>query len=362
MFRQVFKDVRVDRELVYFENRLVIPTDLRQAVLNSIHSGHAGRDAMLGSVDEVGWPQINRQIVACAKTCKNCQKAGKNIKTLKTQKQFGKIRKPKQVNEEIAIDFMGPFAGAPENKTYILVAIDHFSAYPTLKFVKSTEMKGVEKFLRKYICDNGIPEILRTDQASVFMGNEFKALREEFGIRHITCPVYDHRGNGKVEGLIMTINERLRANPELIVERQNKLFYQLVSALRVNKGKDGKSSFERHTGKRPNTITSIIVKLYEELNNLDFDKSVQLDKLEEFPRDDDSTIFVEERQRKGKLAGLFKRRKGKITGETRHTVTFAPENKQTETVLSKREVAIGKTPKKRVTGNKPPQNGQNTMP
>ena len=176
------------------------------------------------------------------------------------------------------------------------------------------------------------------------MGNEFKALREEFRIRHITCPVYDHRGNGKVEKLIRTINERLRANPELLVERQNKLIYQLVSALRVNKGKDGKSPFERHTEKRPNTKTSIIVKLYKELNNLDFDKSVQLDKLEEFPRDDDSTIFVKERQRKGKLAGLFKRRKGKITGETRHTVTFAPENKQTDTVLSKREVAIGKTP------------------
>ena len=166
----------------------------------------------------------------------------------------------------------------------------------------------------------------------------------------------------KVERLIRTINERLRANPELLVERQNKLFYQLVSALRVNKGKDGKSPFERHTGKKPNTITSIIVKLYEELKNLDFDKSVQLDKLEEFPRDDDSTIFVKEKQRKGKLAGLFKQRKGKITGERRHTVTFAPENKQTETVLSKREVAIGKTPKEKKNRKQAAPNGQNTMP
>ena len=90
---------------------------MRQAVLNNIHSGHASRDAMLGSVNQVWWPQINRQIVACAKTCKNCQKAGKNIKTLKTQKHFGKLRKPKQVNEETAIDFMGPFAGHPKIKS-----------------------------------------------------------------------------------------------------------------------------------------------------------------------------------------------------------------------------------------------------
>ena len=329
--------MRVDRELVFYENRLIIPIDMRQAVLNSIHSGHSGRDAMLGAVDEVCWPQINRQIVA-AKTCGNCQKAGKNIRTIKRQKEFGTIRKPKQVNEEIALNFMGPFSGAPENRKYLLVAIDHFSAYPTLQFVKSTDIKGVEKFLRKDISNNGIPQIVRTDQATVFMGNEFRNLREEFGIRHIVCPVYDHRENGKVERLIRTVNERLRANPEILAKKQNKLCYQLVSALGISKGKYGKSPFERHTGRKPNTLTSIIVTLYKELNNLDYDKSVELDRLEDFPRDDDSMKFVRERQRKGKLAGLFKKRRGRLTKETEHTVQVAPEGKA-EVTLSKREVA-----------------------
>ena len=114
---------------------------------------------------------------------------------------------------------------------------------------------------------------------------------------------------------------------------------QLVSALRTSKGKDGKSPFERHTGRKPNTITSLIVKLYKELNDLDYDKNVDLDRLQDFPRDDDSTIFVRERQRKGKLTGLFKKRRGKVTAETSHTVKFIPEGKTDETVLSKREVA-----------------------
>ena len=113
-----------------------------QAVLNSIHSGHPGRDAMLGPVDEVWWPQVHRQIVASAKTCKSCQNAGKNTKVIKKQSEFGTIQKVKQVNEEVALDFMGPFAGAAETKKYLLVAIDHFFAYPTLKFVKNTAIKG----------------------------------------------------------------------------------------------------------------------------------------------------------------------------------------------------------------------------
>ena len=342
LFKPVFKYLRVDRELVFFENRLVvIPRDMRQAVLNSIHSGHPGRDAMLGSVDEVWWPQIHRQIVASAKTCKICQNTGRNIKVIERQSEFGTIQKAKQVNEEVALDFMGPFAGAPENKKYLLVGIDQFSAYPTLKFVKNTAIKEVTEFLRKYISDNEIPQIIRTDQATVFMRSEFRQFRNELGMRHVVCPIYDHRGNGKVERLVRTIIERLRANPEVLTEKQNKLFYELIGALRTNKGKDGKSSFERHTGRKPNTVTSIIVNLYKELNDLEFDRTVDLEKLVEFPRDDDSTIFVRNRQRKGKLAGLFKKRRGKITGETSHTFKFVPAERTNEIVLSKREVARG---------------------
>ena len=102
LFKPVFKDLRVDRELVFFENRLVIPRDMRQAVLNSIHRGHPGRDAMLGSVEEVWWPQVHRPSVASAKTCKSCQNAGKIIKVIKRQSEFGTIQKAKQVNEEVA--------------------------------------------------------------------------------------------------------------------------------------------------------------------------------------------------------------------------------------------------------------------
>ena len=338
--RELRVDLRVDRELVFFENRLVMPRDMRQAVLNSIHSGHPGRDAMLGSVDEVWWPQIHRQIVASAKTCKSCQIAGTNNKVIKRQSEFGTIQKAKQVNEEVALDFMGPFAGAPENKKNTRSHRSIF-AYPTLKIVKNTAIKEVTEFLRKYISDNGIPQKLRTDQATVLMGNEFRQFGKELGMRHVVCPIFDHRGNGKTERLVRTINERLRANPEVLTEKQNKLFYKLMSALRTNKGKNRKSSFERHTGRKPNTVTSIIVKLYKELNDSEFDRTVDLEKLEEFPRDDDSTIFVRNRQRKEKLAGLFKKRRGKITGETSHTIKFVPAEKTNEIVLSKREVARG---------------------
>ena len=119
----------------------------------------------------------------------------------------------------------------------------------------------------------------------------------------------------------------------------------MVSALKTSKGKRGKSLFERHTGHKPNTLASFIVKRYKELNDLDYDKSVDLDRLQDFPRDDDSIIFVRERQRKGKVTGLFKKRKGKVTTETGHTVKFFQKGEQKR--LSKREIArVPKTGRK----------------
>ena len=155
------------------------------------------------------------------------------------------------------------------------------------------------------------------------------------------CPPYDHRGNGKVERLIRTINERLRANPEIMSDRKNKLFYELIANLRQARKKDGKSPFEKMTDRKPNRITTILVNLYKHLNSLDFDKSVDLERLDQFPRDGDSTIYVRDRLNKGKLAKLFKRQRGTIKGQTEHTLTFKKENGK-ESVLSKREVAVEK--------------------
>ena len=89
--------------------------------------------------------------------------------------------------------------------------------------------------MTQYISDNGIPRIVRTDRLAVFMRKDYKQPREKFGIRHIVCPVYDHRGTGKVERLIRTVNGTLGANPETIGKaKQIVLFYQLVSALRTS--------------------------------------------------------------------------------------------------------------------------------
>ena len=79
---------------------------------------------MLQQISDIWWPRIHRDITLLAKSCPNCQKTGKSIKPLLKQQNFGKIPIPEEVNDEIAIDFAGPFKIARSSKKYLIVSID----------------------------------------------------------------------------------------------------------------------------------------------------------------------------------------------------------------------------------------------
>ena len=116
------------------------------------------------------------------------------------------------MNQEIAIDFAGPFQNAIGAGKYLLVSIDHYTGWPGAKFLRKPNTEKVLEFLQKYITRHGIPKTIRTDPATIFRDTKFKEFCKKWHIIHVQCPIRDHRGNGKVERLIRTINERLRAN------------------------------------------------------------------------------------------------------------------------------------------------------
>ena len=80
-----------DIGLFYMDKRLVIPKDMRENVFRANHCGHTGRDAKLKEAADIWWPRVNREIVEKAQNCMQCQQAGKNLKCLKSQNEFGKI-------------------------------------------------------------------------------------------------------------------------------------------------------------------------------------------------------------------------------------------------------------------------------
>ena len=140
------------------DNRLVIPKDMRENMLRAIHSGHAGRDAMLREASDVWWPRIHREIVEKTRNCNECRLTGKNLNCMKAQNEFGKLPAANQPNEEISLDFAGIFHNANIKKKYLLVSVDNHSAWPDALFLPNPTTDKVIEFLLEYIAKNGFPK------------------------------------------------------------------------------------------------------------------------------------------------------------------------------------------------------------
>ena len=155
---------------------------------------------MLQAVADIWWPRIRREIVLLAQSCSCCQKAGKSLRTI--QKQYGNLPAAEAHSDELAIEFAGPFKSAPSAKKYLLVTIDHKTNWPIATFARRPTAETVINFLNAHIAQFCIPKRVRTDPATIFSGKTFKLFCNEHFIKHIECPIGDHRGNGKIEGQI----------------------------------------------------------------------------------------------------------------------------------------------------------------
>ena len=159
---------------------------------------------------------------------------------------------------------------------------------------------------------------------------------KQSGVKHTTCLVRDHRGNGKLERLIRTINERLRANKQIVVTKDKSGLSEILYALRISNKKDGKLPFEKQLGREPNTVKSNVIGKF--IGVLERDPNLEFEPWD-LPEDLGSTVLVRLRARGSKPESSFDRKAAKIIKESDHTITALPENSGKPKVYSKRDVA-----------------------
>ena len=265
----LWSQMAVQDDCILVNNRLAVPVQLRQAVLKRIHRGHPGQEAMLGAAQYLWWPHMNKDIVNLAEECRSCTRYGKNVKYLISKNSSKPLPLLTQPGQEVQLDYAGPIENQKRKKIYLLVAIDRFSKFPSVKVTKSTSGKSTVKFLRSYIDTHGVPESIRSDQFSGFKGKTLKKFCSELNIEQKFCPVGDHRGWGLVERTIQTIKRRLGV---MMLDENNKSIKLCLSIimrdLRWNKQKTIQvSPFQAHFGRLPKTEFKIVRDRF--LNNSD---------------------------------------------------------------------------------------------
>ena len=172
----LWSQMAVQDDCILVNNRLAVPVQLRQAVLKRIHRGHPGQEAMLVAAQYLWWPHMNKDIVNLTEECRSCTRYGKNVKYLISKNASKPQPLLTQPGQEVQLDYAVPIENQKGKKIYLLVAIDRFSKFPSVKVTKSTSGKCTVKFLRSYIDTHGIPESIRSDQFSGFKGKTLKKI------------------------------------------------------------------------------------------------------------------------------------------------------------------------------------------
>ena len=207
----LWQQLGVVDDCILVNDRLAVPCQLRSAVLKRTHRGHLGQEAMLNVTHYLWWSHMHKDIVNLAEKCRSCNRYGKNAKNIIPKNATKTLPLLTQPEQELQLDYAGPLKDHKVKKIYLLVAIDRYSKFPSVKTTKSTGGKSSIKFLRTYIDTYGKPESIKTDQFIGFKGKAMKKFCSEDNIEQKCCPMGDHRECGLLEQqTIEIIKRRLR--------------------------------------------------------------------------------------------------------------------------------------------------------
>ena len=101
------KDLHRRDDLLFMDNKIVKPATARGAFSSILHESHPSQFGMSFLAEIIWWLHIYREIYHHGKSCKQCSKAGKNLKVLLGLEQMSKYRNFHQ-RLKINLDLAGP--------------------------------------------------------------------------------------------------------------------------------------------------------------------------------------------------------------------------------------------------------------
>ena len=121
--------------LVFMEDKIVVPKNLRTTVIRLLHKGHPDINKMTLAARHFWWSRITEAIQKKCDSCIPCKMSGKSIKANIPYREKNNLPPVNNPNEEIQLDFIGPIT--ENNRRFcILLSIHRFSKWPAARFAK----------------------------------------------------------------------------------------------------------------------------------------------------------------------------------------------------------------------------------
>lgn len=208
------KDFRVDGDLVFYQDRLYVPPNLRSEIVYSRHDsvlgGHPGRARTFDLMHrDYSWPGMRRFIRAYCSSCDVCQR-NRNER----HSPYGLLQPlaiPERPWKAIAMDFI---VKLPRSRGYdsIWVVVDRLTR--AAHFIPIEESTDSSELVRIYLANvfkhHGFPESILSDRGPTFVSSFFSNLMKLVGSKMTPSTAYHPQTDGLTERSNQTLESYLR--------------------------------------------------------------------------------------------------------------------------------------------------------
>lgn len=187
--------------LLFKANKLIVPNQLRQEMINKIHESHLGIvKCKARGRDILYWPGMSTQIEDAVSKCATCNENRNN-----NQKEpLYQHEVPGRPWEKIGTDIFY------HNGSAFLLCVDYFSKYIEVKLLLDTTSCGVIREMKSIFARHGIADIVISDNGPQYASAEFSSFAEEWGFKHVTSSPGYAQSNGQAERAVQTVKNLLK--------------------------------------------------------------------------------------------------------------------------------------------------------
>lgn len=193
-------DIFIEDELLFYNNRLIIPKDMIRSTLILLHESHLGITKTQKRAKElVFWINMNIDIENLISACNICQ-------TFRNKMQKEKLLSheiPMLPFNKIGCDFF-----EFKNKDYIVI-VDYFSKWFEFRKMRNKTSSEVIRIWKKIFCTFGIARTIIADNVP-FNSVECRKFAHEWNIEIITSSPLYPKSNGLAERTVATIKNMLK--------------------------------------------------------------------------------------------------------------------------------------------------------
>lgn len=186
--------------LLLYGTRFVIPSALRNDVLDRLHEGHQGVVKCRARVRQsVWWPGLSQQLNELVLKCHACIKERTNHTEPLIPSDL-----PERPWQKLGTDLF-----VLNGKTYLLV-VDYYSRYVEVANLSLTSSEDFTTHLKSIFACHGIPETLVSDNGPQLSSSTFSEFAGAYGFRHVTSSPKHPRSNGEAERGVQTVKNLLK--------------------------------------------------------------------------------------------------------------------------------------------------------